>query len=98
MLLIYCFTFLALGILGFINSVLIFVKEKSFISLPQLTKKYSTKNTLRYQACVQVLCGISFILYGIAIVQLSINSLFIHIIFLLIAFTFSSLIGHARYL
>lgn len=96
MIMFYMIVFILLGLIALANSAYIFLSDKSFIYLPYLYKKNDSLDMLKYQAYTQIICGLIFILYSIAIFHFNISSFISHISFFLVSIVFISILGHIK--
>lgn len=96
MMLFYIFTFILFGLIYLINSIYIFLNNKTFIYLPQLDKKNKSINSLQYQSYTQMLFGLLLLLYAITIYEFNIISILSHILFIFVSLTSICLLGHIK--
>lgn len=98
MLYMYATIFIILGLTQIFNFISIFIRKKSFMSLPQVTKTILQIDTLKYQAYTQITSGFLFILYGMAVLRFNVTNLMSHLLFALISIVSVCIIGHLQYL
>lgn len=98
MLYTYTIIFVILGSVQLLNPISIFIREKSFIYLPQLINATSPIDKLKYQAYTQINVGLLLILYAVAVTQFNVTNLVSHLLFIIISIVSIFIIGHIKYL